>query len=423
MLDLIIRNARHPADSRMVDFGIKDGRIVEVRPKLPGSAIRELDAEGYLVVPPFVDCHFHLDTALTSSAAGENLSGTLEEGFGIWRKFSEYQSYADIKSRALQFCMWSIARGVLAIRSHVDVSDDAQVGLAALLDLRDELRTWLDIQLVAFPMQGVVRSRFGIDNLKRAISKGADVVGGIPHIEGGREEGRLAVRQLFEIAAKHDLMVDMHCDENDDPQSRYVEDMIHETHRLGLQGRVVGSHLTSMHSMDTEIATEIISTMVDAEFHVTANPLANITLQGRGDSYPIRRGMTRVKELAAAGVNVAMGHDSNMDPWFSMGSHDMLEVASMGFQIGHLTGKAGKRLAFDAVTANAAQNLGLKGYGLEIGCNADLVVLQCRDLEDALRLHPARLFVVRGGECISQTPIAYPAVNLGGHNKTVTFTL
>jgi cytosine deaminase len=248
-----------------------------------------------------------------------------------------------------------------------------------------------------------------------------DVVGGIPHFERTMAEGAASVKALCEIAAERGLPVDMHCDETDDPLSRHVESLAYETQRLGLQGRVTGSHLTSMHSMDNYYVSKLIPLMGEAELHVVANPLINITIQGRHDTYPKRRGMTRVKELMAAGINVALGHDCVMDPWYSLGSHDMLEVAHMGLHVGQMTGMAEMRRCFEAVTINAAKIMGLPGYGLAPGCHADFVVLQAADPVEALRLRPARLHVVRRGKVIAETPPVTATLYTQQSPQTVEF--
>jgi cytosine deaminase len=328
-----------------------------------------------------------------------------------------------VKERALQLCRWSIARGTLAIRSHVDVSDPSLLAVEVLLEVREELRPWLDLQLVAFPQNGYLRQPGAAQNLARALDLGVEVVGGIPHFERSEAQGRESVRLLCELAAARDLPVDMHCDESDDPWSRHVEELAAQTQRLGLQGRVTGSHLTSMHSMDNYYVSKLMALMQEAQLHVIANPLINITLQGRHDTYPKRRGMTRVKELMAAGINVAMGHDCVMDPWYSLGSHDMLDVAHMGLHVGHLTGRGEMLAAFDAVTKNAAAILQLGDYGIEKGNRADFVILQCSDPVEALRLRPARLYVVRRGKVVAETAPVLSRVELGETGYDVDFKM
>jgi cytosine deaminase len=281
----------------------------------------------------------------------------------------------------------------------------------------------LDLQLVAFPQDGLLRSPGALANLKRALDKGVDVVGGIPHFERTMDEGAQSVRILCELAAERGLAVDMHCDETDDPLSRHIETLACQTQRLGLQGRVTGSHLTSMHSMDNNYAGKLVALIAESGVHAIANPLINITLQGRHDSYPKRRGMTRVPELMAAGVNVAFGHDCVMDPWYALGSADMLEVAAMGLHVAQLTSQAQMRACFDAVTVNAARILGLEGYGLAPGCRADFVLLQARSAVEAIRLRAARLAVVRGGQIIARAQPAQSNLALPGRPATVDWTL
>ena len=401
MLDLIVRNANLPDGRKGLDIAVQDGRIVAVMPAVDAEAEREIDAAGRLVAPPFVDSHFHMDSTLSLGQPRLNESGTLLEGIALWGELKPQLTVEAIKQRALELCRWSIARGTLAIRSHVDICDDRLLAVSALLEVREEIKPWIDLQLVAFPQDGYLRSGSAVDNLKRALDMGVDVVGGIPHFERTMDDGAASVRALCEIAAERALRVDMHCDESDDSLSRHVETLAAETRRLGLEGRVTGSHLTSMHSMDNYYVSKLIPLIAEAGLHAVPNPLINITLQGRHDSYPKRRGMTRVKELMAAGVNVAFGHDCIMDPWYSLGSHDMLEVASMGLHVAQMTGIAEMRQAFDAVTANGAAVMGLEDYGLEPGSHADFVILQAADPIEALRLKPARLFVVRRGHVIA----------------------
>lgn len=422
MLDLLLRNANLPDGRRGIDIAVQDGRIVEVAPAIAATARAEIDAAGNLVTPPFVDAHLHLDSALILTGDRQNESGTLLEGISLWAELKPHITGEEIKRRALAFCRWSIARGNLAIRSHVDISDDRLLAVDALIEVKHEMAPWIDMQLVAFPQDGFFRYPKSRENLLRALDKGVDVVGGIPHFERTMAEGGASVRALAEIAAERGLRIDMHCDESDDPLSRHVEALAAATVRLGLQGRVTGSHLTSMHSMDNAYASKLIALIREADLHVVANPLINVTLQGRHDSYPKRRGLTRVRELMAAGVNLAMGHDCAVDPWYPLGSHDMLEVASMGLHLAQMTGAAEMRRCFEAVTINAAKAMGLEGYGLEPGCHADLVVLQASDPVEALRLRPARLQVVRRGRVIAETPPVAATLTLGHDTGTVDFT-
>jgi cytosine deaminase len=316
-----------------------------------------------------------------------------------------------------------VGRGLLAIRSHVDVCDPRLLAVDALLDVRERVRPYLDLQLVAFPQDGLLRSDGARDNLERALDRGVDVVGGIPHFERTMAEGAESVRDLCEIAAKRGLRVDMHCDETDDPLSRHIETLALHARRLGLAGRVAGSHLTSMHSMDNYYVSKLIPLIAEAGVAAIANPLINITIQGRHDSYPKRRGMTRVPELMAAGVDVAFGHDCVLDPWYPLGSADMLEVAHMGLHVAQMTGQAAMRACFDAVTTTPARILGLEGYGLAPGCHADFVLLEARDPVEAIRLRATRLAVVRRGKVIARTPSSAAALDLPGRPATTSYRI
>jgi cytosine deaminase len=304
----------------------------------------------------------------------------------------------------------------------VDISGEHLLNVDALVQLREDLKPWLDIQLVAFPQDGYLRSKFSEPNLTRALEKGVDVIGGIPHFERTMLEGGASVRRLTKIAAERGLMVDMHCDETDDPMSRHIETLSAATVEFGLQGRVAGSHLTSMHSMDNYYVSKLIPLMAEAQIAAIANPLINITLQGRHDTYPKRRGMTRVKELLAAGIIVAFGHDCVMDPWYPLGSHDMLEVASMGLHVAQMTGVAEMRACYDAVTTAPAKVMHLEKYGIAPGNHADLVILAASDPIEAIRLRAQRLFVIRRGCILSQSPLSTASVSFGGATHELDFT-
>jgi cytosine deaminase len=401
-----------------LSVAVHDEKIVEVRAGLQAPAHEVIDAQGLLLSPPFVDAHFHMDAPLSYGLPRVNASGTLLEGIAVWGELKPQLTQEALMTRALTYCDWAVAQGLLAIRTHVDVCDPRLLAVEALLEVKRRVAPYLDLQLVAFPQDGVLRGPQGpeqnLENLKRALDLGVDVVGGIPHFERTYDEGTHSVRLLCELAAERGLPVDMHCDESDDPQSRHVETLAFETQRLGLQGRVTGSHLTSMHSMDNYYVSKLLPLMAEAQLHVISNPLINITLQGRHDSYPKRRGMTRVPELLAAGINVAFGHDCVMDPWYSLGSGDMLEVAHMGLHVAQMTSQAGMRQCFEAVTQNPARILGLTGYGLEAGCNADFVLLQARSPVEALRLRATRLKVFRRGKLLAQTPAATSQLHLPG---------
>jgi cytosine deaminase len=402
--DLIVRNATLPDGRSGLDIAVANGRITAIEPSIPAQGADEIDAAGQLVSPPFVDCHFHMDATLSLGLPRLNRSGTLLEGIALWNELKPLLTPEAVIERALRYCDLAVSQGLLAVRSHVDICDDRLLAVDALLAVKRQVAPYLDLQLVAFPQDGYLRAPNAAENLIRALDRGVEVVGGIPHFERTMEDGAESLRRLCRIAAERGLRVDIHCDETDDPLSRHVETLTAETVRHGLQGRVAGSHLTSMHSMDNYYVSKLLALMAEARLHVVANPLINIVLQGRHDTYPKRRGLTRVPEQRAAGLTVAFGQDCCMDPWYSLGSADMLDVAHMGLHVAQMTSREAMRACFDAVTTEAATVMGLDGYGLHVGAFGDLVVLQARDSIEAIRLRPPRLHVVRRGRVIARTP-------------------
>ncbi|TBC87954.1 cytosine deaminase (plasmid) [Rhizobium leguminosarum] len=403
MFDLIVRNANLPDGRKGIDIGIQGGKIIAVEHNLQAQAGEDIDATDRLVSPPFVDPHFHMDATLSLGLPRMNVSGTLLEGIALWGELRPIVTKEELVDRALRYCDLAVTQGLLFIRSHVDTSDPRLVTVEAMIEVREKVAPYIDLQLVAFPQDGYYRSPGAIDALNRALDMGVDIVGGIPHFERTMGEGTASVEALCRIAADRGLPVDIHCDETDDPLSRHIETLAAETIRFGLQGRVAGSHLTSMHSMDNYYVSKLIPLMAEAEINVIPNPLINIMLQGRHDTYPKRRGMTRVRELMDAGLNVSFGHDCVMDPWYSMGSGDMLEVGHMAIHVAQMAGIDDKKRIFDALTVNSAKTMGIAGYGLEKGCNADLVILQASGILEALRLKPNRLAVIRRGKVIARS--------------------
>ncbi|MFY0620985.1 MAG: amidohydrolase family protein [Pelagimonas sp.] len=415
MFDLILKNATLPDGRTGMDIACQGGKIVAVEAGIAAEASEVIDADGYLVSPPFVDPHFHMDATLSLGTPRMNVSGTLLEGIALWGELKPIQTVDDIVERAMRYCDMAVSMGMGAIRSHVDTCDDELKGVEALLQVREQVKDYLDLQLVAFPQDGVLRDPTAMANTVRALDMGVDVVGGIPHFERTMADGAESVRHLCQIAADRGLMVDMHCDESDDPHSRHIETLAYETQRLGLQGRVAGSHLTSMHSMDNYYVSKLIPLMVEAGVHAIPNPLINIMLQGRHDTYPKRRGQTRVRELRDAGITVGFGSDCVKDPWYSLGKADMLDVAFMGLHVGQLSSRADMDWCFDAVTRNSAKIMGLEGYGLEKGCDANFVLLQASDKIEAIRLRAHRIAVVRRGKVISRSaPIEQVVTTAGG---------
>jgi cytosine/creatinine deaminase len=401
--DTILRNATLPDGRKGQDVAIAAGRIAAIDPRIEAEAGQEIDARGYLLSPPFVDCHFHMDATLSLGLPRLNHSGTLLEGIALWAELKPQLTHEAVAERALRYCDLAVSQGLLAVRSHVDVCDDRLLAVEALLEVKKRVKPYLDLQLVAFPQDGYFRSPSAAQNLERALDLGVGVVGGIPHFERTMVEGAASVKALCEIAARRGLMVDLHCDESDDPLSRHVETLAYETQRLGLGNRAAGSHLTSMHSMDNYYVSKLLPLIAESGICAISNPLINLTLQGRHDTYPRRRGVTRIAEMRALGIPVALGQDCVMDPWYGLGGADMLDVAHMAVHGAPMTSREAIRWTFDAVTEIPAAILGLEGYGLAVGKNADMVLLQAADPIEAVRLRATRLLVIRRGETIART--------------------
>ena len=400
MFDLIVKGGTLP-DGTTADIGIKGDRIAAMG-RLEAEAGRVIDATGDLVSAPFVDPHFHMDATLSYGKPRVNASGTLLEGIALWGELRQTATVEDMVSRALTYCDWAASMGLLAIRTHVDTTDDRLLGVQAMLEVKSKVAPYIDLQLVAFPQDGLYRTKSGRDNLIRALDMGVGVVGGIPHFERTMADGAASVTDLARIAAERGLMLDLHCDESDDPNSRHVETLAAEVTRHGLAGRAAGSHLTSMHSMDNYYASKLLSLIAESGMTAIPNPLINITLQGRHDTYPKRRGLTRVKEMQAMGITVGWGQDCVMDPWYSLGTADMLDVAFMGLHVAQMTHPAEMARCFDMVTTQNAKIMNLDDYGLKPGNLASLVILDAGNPTEALRLRPDRLAVIAKGKVIAE---------------------
>ena len=419
MLDLLIRNARLPRADETRELAIRGARFVQSEPG--EAAVQTFDAAGGLVTPPLVEPHIHLDAVLTVGQPRYNQSGSLFEGIAIWGERVRELTVEDVKQRVRTVLRWQLANGVLFVRSHVDVCDPKLTALRALIELREEVGDQMTLQLVAFPQQGILSFDDGEQLMRRAVELGADVVGAIPHFELTREYGERSVKFAMGLAAETGKRVDIHCDETDDEQSRFLEVMIAETLRLGLQGRVTASHTTAMHSYNNAYAYRVIANLQRAGLHMVTNPLDNAVLQGRFDSYPIRRGFTRVKELLAAGVNVCIGHDSVMDPWYPLGYADPLQAASVLAHYGQMSGFEEIRSLIDMISVNGARALGLEEYGLEPGCHADAVVFDAPSEMDAIRLIAPRRAVIHGGQIVARTEPARHTVVWNGTEESVDF--
>ncbi|MEW6631036.1 MAG: amidohydrolase family protein [Pseudomonadota bacterium] len=416
--DLIVRGGTLP-DGGIADIGVAGEMIAAIEPNLQGTARTEIDARGNLVSPPFVDPHFHMDATLSYGIPRINTSGTLLEGIALWGELKPLLTHEAVRDRALAYCDWAVSMGLLAIRSHVDVCDDRLLAVEALLDVKKTVAPYIDLQLVAFPQDGLYRSPTARENTIRALDMGVDIVGGIPHFERTMADGTRSVTELCEIAARRGLMVDMHCDETDDPLSRHIEQLAYETQRLGLRGRVAGSHLTSMHSMDNYYVSKLLPLIAEAGVSAIPNPLINIMLQGRHDTFPKRRGLTRVKEMQALGIRVGWGQDCVLDPWYSLGTADMLDVAFMGLHVAQMSSPADMARCFDMVTNVNAAIMGLDHLGLAVGKRASLVVLDAGNAIEAVRLRPERLCVIARGKVVAERTKQETRLSIAGRPAQV----
>jgi cytosine/creatinine deaminase len=419
MIDLLLRNARVAGQDSLADLGVDGGRLVTVGGET--TAAETIDLAGSLVTPPLVEPHIHLDAVLTVGQPRPNVSGSLFEGIAVWAERVADLTYEDVQSRVRQILRWQLACGVQHVRSHVDVCDPQLRALRALVDLREEARGLVDLQLVAFPQQGILGFDGGRDLMRKAVELGADVIGGIPHYELTREDGVESVRFAMALADEHGLRVDIHCDETDDDHSRFVEVMAAETIRRGMSGRVTASHTTAMHSYNNAYAYRLIANIARAGLHMVTNPMDNAVLQGRFDTGPIRRGHTRVKQLIEAGVNVCIGHDSVMDPWYPLGYGDPLQAAFVLVHLGQMSGDAELRRLIEMITVNPAAALAVPDYGLRPGNPADLVVYAAPSEADALRLVAPRTLVLRAGKVVARSAPARHTVTWDGSEEEVTF--
>jgi cytosine/creatinine deaminase len=417
MLDLLLKGVRLPGATALREVGVRDGLIAAA-----GDTAKEvIDFGGALLTPALVEPHIHLDAVLTVDEPRSNSTGSLFEGIAIWGERVRLMTVDDVKSRARTVLRWQLANGVQHVRSHVDVCDPELRGVRGMIELREEVGDQMDIQLVAFPQQGIQSFEGGVDLMRKAIDLGVDVVGAIPHFEISREYGEQSVKFAMGLAAEHGLRVDIHCDETDDDHSRFVEVMAAETIRLGLEGRVTASHTTAMHSYNNAYAYRVINNIKRAGMHMITNPLDNSVLQGRFDGYPIRRGHTRFKELLAAGVNTSIGHDSVMDPWYPLGYGDPLQAAFVLAHYGQMSGSTELSTLVSMITSNPAQAMGVENYGLEIGNRADLVVYAAPTEMDAIRLVAPRRLVLRAGKVVARTEPAVTTVVWDGVEEAVDF--
>ncbi|MBD8215556.1 cytosine deaminase [Erwinia persicina] len=399
-----INHVRLPQREGLWQIEIRQGRIAGILPQPAACAAGEaLDAEGGLAIPPFIEPHIHLDTTQTAGEPAWNQSGTLFEGIERWAERKALLTHDDVKQRARQTLKWQMANGIQHVRTHIDVSDPSLTALKAMLEVKQEMAPWIDIQLVAFPQEGILSYPDGEALLEQALQLGADVVGAIPHFEFTREYGVESLHRTFSLAQKYQRMVDVHCDEIDDEQSRFVETVAALALREKMGERVTASHTTAMHSYNGAYTSRLFRLLKLSGINFVANPLVNIHLQGRFDTYPKRRGITRVKEMLEADINVCFGHDDVFDPWYPLGTASMLQVLHMGMHVCQLMGYEQLDAGLNLITTHSARTLQLKDYGIDKGNSANLVILPAESGFDALRRQVPVRYSIRHGRVIAET--------------------
>ena len=419
---MLVKNIHINGREGLWQIAIEDGRIARILPNeeqidFSGDI---LDGEQGIVYPPFVEPHIHLDATQTAGQPNWNQSGTLFEGIERWAERKSLLSHEDVKSRAWKTLKWQIANGVQHVRTHVDVSDPTLTALKAMLEVKKEVAPWVDLQIVAFPQEGILSYPNGEALLDQAMAMGADVVGGIPHFEFTREYGVESMHIAFNIARKYNKQIDIHCDEIDDEQSRFVETVAALALKYEMGDKVTASHTTAMHSYNNAYASRLFRLLKLSKIHFVANPLVNIHLQGRFDTYPKRRGVTRVKEMLKNKINVCFGHDDVFDPWYPLGTANMLQVLHMGLHVCQLMGYGQINDGLKLVTENSAKALGLQGYGVEEGNAANFIILPAENGFDAVRRQVPTRYSIRHGKVIAETKLAETTIHLND-NERVTY--
>ncbi|ELA3114284.1 cytosine deaminase [Vibrio vulnificus] len=423
MTTLLIKNATLKGQEGLQQILIEDGQFTRIEDNnvelnYTGDV---LDAEGGMAVAPFCEPHIHLDTTQTAGEPSWNISGTLFEGIERWAERKEMLSIEDVKSRAKQTLKWQIANGVQHVRTHVDVSDPTLIALKAMVEVREEMKEWVDIQIVAFPQEGILSYPNGKELLEEAVQLGADVIGAIPHFEFTREYGIESLHYVFELAQKYDRLIDVHCDEIDDEQSRFVETLAALAHKFNMGHKVTASHTTAMGSYNGAYASRLFRLLRMSGINFVANPLVNIHLQGRFDDYPKRRGVTRVKEMLNANINVCFGHDDVFDPWYPLGTANMLQVLHMGLHVCQVMGYDQINNSLDLISTNSARTLNIQNkHGIEAGKPGSLLILPAENGFDAVRRQVPVRYSVRHGKVIAETQPATTHIHLS-EREQVTF--
>lgn len=401
---MIFKNVLIENERNLLDIRIEDKKITEIEEGIePYENEDVFDCGGKQALPPFVESHVHLDTSLSMLKAGQNISGTLFEAIKIWSNFRDKITKEELKERAKETIELYVENGVQYIRSHVDITSGSMSNFETLLELKEEVRDIMDIQLVAFPQDGIYSSKNAKERLDEAIKMGADVLGAVPHLEFTREYGVESINYIMELAEKSGKLVDVHCDEIDDEQSRFVEVVATRAYESGLKNKITASHTTAMHSYNSAYSSKLFRILEMSKINIVANPLVNVNLQGRFDNYPKRRGITRVKELLESGVNVSFGHDDIFDPFYPLGNGDMRDPLIMGLHLCHMLGYEELMNSYEIVTYNGAKTLNLgEDYGIKVGNTANFIILDSPDFLNSLRKKSPIIYSVKNGTIINK---------------------
>ncbi|ERF78333.1 cytosine deaminase [Gallibacterium anatis] len=416
---MLIKNTHLAQREGLWQLLIENGKIAKILPNDVEIKTdkKMLDAEQGIVYPPFIEPHIHLDATQTAGQPNWNRSGTLFEGIERWAERKSLLSHDDVKQRAWKTLKWQIANGVQFVRTHVDVSDPTLTALKAMLEVKQEVAPWVDLQIVAFPQEGILSYPNGVNLLEQAMEMGADVVGGIPHFEFTREYGVESMHIAFEIARRYGKQIDIHCDEIDDEQSRFVETVAALALKYEMGDQVTASHTTAMHSYNGAYTSRLFRLLKLSGINFVANPLVNIHLQGRFDTYPKRRGITRVKEMLENNINVCFGHDDVFDPWYPLGTASTLQVLHMGLHVCQLMGYDQINDGIKLITENSAKTLAIQGYGISEGNSANLVILPAENGFDAVRRQVPVRYSIRAGNIIAETQPAQSYIHLATTEK------
>ncbi|MFA5524478.1 MAG: cytosine deaminase [Tissierellales bacterium] len=409
---MLIKNVFLENSTEKTDILVKDGKFEKIAPNItPAPGEEVIDCNGCMVLPQFIESHVHLDATLTAGDPRWNLSGTLFEGIACWAERKEKLSKQDVMDRAREAIRKQVANGIGYVRTHVDVTDPTLIAMEGMLELKDELKDEVTIQIVAFPQDGIMSFPNGEQLMENAVKMGADVIGAIPHFEFTREYGVESLNFIMKLAEKYGLLVDVHCDEIDDEQSRFVETLAARAYEAGIGERVTASHTTAMHSYNNAYTYKLFRLLRMSKMNFVSNPLVNTHLQGRFDTYPKRRGITRVKELLADGINVSFGHDDIFDPWYPLGDGNMRDVVHMGLHVCQMMGYEEILNSYKLITHNAAKTLHLgDSYGIKEGNPASFIVLNSDNFYNALNEKKEVLYNFTKGNLIAKTEPAKKSV-------------